>query len=98
MFAKTSQLAQAHGLHKAIGEVFTGRIADTPVGIVFAQSGVDALKQMRLARADRSMQHQWVAAFSRRFDHAQGGSMGHAVARANDKVAELVPAALRFCS
>ena len=88
-----AQLAQAHRLHEAVGEVLGGDVEDAPVGAGAAQAGVDAFEQVRLAGADRAVQHERVGRLSRLLDDAQGGGVGDAVARADDELAQLVPAA-----
>src|SRR6185437_592382 len=58
-----------------------------------AQTGVDALQQMRFAGADRTMQDNGIGPLARRFDHAQRGRVRHSVAGADDEIAQAMPAA-----
>ncbi len=60
VFTESAQLAQTHRLHETIGEVLRRGVTDAPVGLRFAQAGVDAFEEMRFARADRSMPYEWI--------------------------------------
>src|SRR5438132_9198425 len=61
--------------------------------MLLAQTGVDSLQQVALARADRPVQHQRVNRLSWGLDDADCRSVGDAIARADDKVGQTVPAA-----
>ena len=76
LLAKARQLVQPHRLHEAIGEVLAGQIENAPVGMSAAQAGVDALQQMRLAGADRTVQHNRVGSLAGFLDDAQARRHG----------------------
>ena len=93
LLAESAQLAQCMACTKRLVNSSAVTKQTRQSGMALAQPGVDAFQQVRLAGADRAVQHQRVGALARFFHDAQGRGMGHAVAGPTTKSLEPVPAA-----
>src|SRR5260370_3376917 len=93
MLAKRAQLAQAHGLDEAVGEILGGNVTQPPLRPGFFEAGKDPFEKMSFAAADRTIQEQGNGPLAGLLNQAQGGGVGHPITRADDKVSQLMPAA-----
>src|SRR5579871_228525 len=86
VFAKSSELPEAHRLHEPVGKILGRYITNAPVRLPFPQTGIYAFQEMRLASTNGAMHDQRVGTLLRSLDDAQRRRMGHPVTRADDKI------------
>ena len=92
LLAEDTQLAQAHGLEEAIGEILGGDITHSSLGVGPTQTDVDPFEQVGLSGPRGAVQHKRIGPLTRFLDHAYRRGVCHAVAGTDHEITQSVPA------